>query len=38
MNVALPLSDKPWSWLLILGFMLLSLAVILYLFQRRKML
>ena len=38
MNVALPLSDKPWSWLLILGFMLLSLAFILYLFQRRKML
>lgn len=38
MNVGLPLSDKPWSWLLILGFMLLSLAVILYLFQRRKML
>ncbi len=38
MNVALPLSEKPWSWMLILGFMLLSLAVILFLFKRRKML
>ena len=38
MNVDLPLTDKPWSWLLILGFMILSLAIILFLFQRRKML
>ncbi len=38
MNVALPLSEKPWSWMLILGFMLLSLAIILFLFKRRKML
>ena len=38
MNVPLPLSEKPWSWLLILGIMLFSLAVILFLFQRRKML
>ena len=38
MNVALPLSDKSWSWVLICGFMIFSLAIILYLFKRRKML
>ncbi len=38
MNVELPLSDKPWSWVLICGFMIFSLAIILYLFKRRKML
>ena len=38
MNVDLPFSDKSWSWLLILGFMILSLAIVLFLFQRRKML
>ena len=38
MNVELPFSDKPWSWALIVGFMLLSLGIILYLFKRRKML
>lgn len=39
MNVVLPLSESsPWSWVIILGIMLLSLAVVLVLFQRRKML
>ena len=38
MNVALPLSEQPWSWLMIIGIMLLTLAVTLFLFQRRKML
>lgn len=38
MNVELPLSDKSWSWVLICGFMIFSLAIILYLFKRRKML
>ena len=38
MNVALPLSEQPWSWLMIIGIMLLTLAVTLILFQRRKML
>ena len=38
MNVDLPLSDKSWSWVLICGFMIFLLAIILYLFKRRKML
>ena len=38
MNVSLPLSEQPWSWLMIIGIMLLTLAVTLFLFQRRKML
>lgn len=39
MNVVLPLSESsPWSWVIILAIMLLSLAVVLVLFQRRKML
>lgn len=38
MNVKLPLGEAGWAWLFIIGFMLLSLAVVLFLFKRRKML
>lgn len=38
MNVSLPLAEHPWSWLMVIGIMLLTLVVTLVLFQRRKML
>ena len=38
MNVPLPLMDKWWAWLLLLGVMLLTVCVVLYIFRRKKML
>ncbi len=38
MNVALPLAEKPWAWILVIGIMVLTLAITLFFFQRRKML
>lgn len=38
MNVKLPLAECPWAWAIILGVMLLSLAIILFLFKKRRML
>ena len=38
MNVPLPLMDKWWAWLLLLGVMLLTVGVVLYIFRRKKML
>lgn len=38
MNVSLPLSGKWWAYLFVLGIMILSLAVVLFLFKRRRML
>lgn len=37
MNVALPFMDKSWAWIVICGFMLLSVGVVIYLFRRKKM-
>ena len=38
MNVPLPFMDKWWAWLVLLGFMLLTVAFVLYIFRRKKML
>ena len=38
MNVPLPFMDKWWAWLLLLGVMLLTVAFVLYIFRRKKML
>ena len=38
MNVKLPLAGLPWAWLVIVGVMILSLVIILFVFIRRKML
>lgn len=38
MNVALPLSQLRFAWLIIIGFMVVSLGIVLYVFKRRKML
>ena len=38
MNVKLPLAGLPWAWLVIVGVMVLSLVIILFVFIRRKML
>ena len=38
MNVELPLSGMWWSWVLIIGIMLISFAVVLFYFKRKKML
>lgn len=38
MNVSLPLTEKNWSWILILVFMILSFGLILIIFKKRKML
>ena len=38
MNVPLPFMDKWWAWLVLLGFMLLTVAFVLYIFRRNKML
>ena len=38
MNVPRPFMDKWWAWLVLLGFMLLTVAFVLYIFRRKKML
>ena len=38
MNVKLTLAGLPWAWLVIVGVMILSLVIILFVFIRRKML
>ena len=38
MNVALPLSQLRFAWLIIIGIMVVSLGIVLYVFKRRKML
>ena len=38
MNVSLPMSGQWWDWVVILGLMLISFAVILLIFKKRKML
>ena len=38
MNVQLPMTGTVWDWVIILGLMLVSFAVILLIFKRRKML
>ena len=38
MNVRLPLTDTGWDWVITLGLMLVSFAIILLIFKRRKML
>ena len=38
MNVPLPFMDKWWAWLVLLRFMLLTVAFVLYIFRRKKML
>jgi magnesium transporter len=38
MNVSLPLAEGPFSWMLILGVMLLSILIILVLFKKRRLL
>lgn len=38
MNVILPMTGTFWDWIIILGLMIVSFLVILYVFQRRKML
>ena len=38
MNVPMPLMDKSWMWVLLLGVMLLTVALVLFLFKRNKLL
>ncbi|MBO8444591.1 MAG: magnesium and cobalt transport protein CorA [Bacteroidetes bacterium] len=38
MNVALPMTDTSWDWVIILASMALSFIIILYIFKRMKML
>ena len=38
MNVNLPMSGQWWDWVVILGLMLISFALILLIFKKRKML
>ena len=38
MNVPLPMMEKWWAWLVLLGFMLLTVAFVLYIFRKKKML
>lgn len=38
MNVALPFMDRNWAWLLIILFMVLTIAFVFYIFKRKKML
>ena len=38
MNVQMPLMDKSWTWVLLLGVMLLTVALVLFLFRRNKLL
>ena len=38
MNVPMPLMDKSWTWVLLLGVMVLTVALVLFLFRRNKLL
>ncbi len=38
MNVALPMSQSWWNWVVILGIMILSMVLIIIIFKKRKML
>lgn len=38
MNVPLPLMDKGGMWLLLLGIMVLTVALVIYLFKKNKLL
>ena len=38
MNVPMPLMDRNWTWVLLLGVMVLTVALVLFLFRRNKLL
>ena len=38
MNVPMPLMDKGWTWVLLLGVMLLTVALVMFLFRKNKLL
>ncbi|HAY18245.1 MAG TPA: magnesium and cobalt transport protein CorA, partial [Rikenellaceae bacterium] len=38
MNVPMPLMDKGWTWVLLLGVMLLTVALVMFLFKKNKLL
>jgi LPXTG-motif cell wall-anchored protein len=38
MNVKLPMTGTGWDWVITLGLMLVSFAIILLIFKKRKML